>query len=113
MAAANFTQLVLNCASWQEAQRIADVLLEKRLVACVEFLEVKSKFHWQGHLDEAKEVKLIMESLAEHFEKIESEVTKLHSYETFVLQQIPLSNLSQDASIWLNQEVNQLTDRIK
>jgi periplasmic divalent cation tolerance protein len=102
----DFVELVLTCGSWQEAQKIADALLEKKLVACVEFMEVQSKYRWQGAIEEAKEIKLIMETIAEHFEKVESEVAKLHSYETFVLQQLPLTNLSTQASKWLEAETN-------
>jgi len=105
MAAASFVELVLTCGSCQEAQRIADRLLEQRLVACVEFMEVQSKYRWQGALEEAKEVKLIMQSLAEHFEKVESEVAQLHSYDTFVLQQLPLTQLSSQATAWLTDEI--------
>lgn len=96
----NFVEVVLTCGSWQEAQRIADVLLEKRLVACVEFIEIKSKYHWQGKIDESDEIKLIMESIAENFKAIEKEVAKIHNYDTFVLQQIPLTNLSSRARDW-------------
>jgi uncharacterized protein involved in tolerance to divalent cations len=100
----DFVELVLTCGSWQEAQRIADSLLEKRLVACVEFLEIKSKSWWRNRLEETDEIKLIMQSVADHFEKVEKEVTKLHSYDTFVLQQIPLTNLSAKAQKWLTEE---------
>jgi periplasmic divalent cation tolerance protein len=102
----NFVELVLTCGSWQEAQRIADALLEKRLIACAEFLEIKSKYHWQNKLEESKEIKLIMQSVADNFAKVEAEVAQLHSYDTFVLQQIPLTNLSAKAQTWLQQEVN-------
>jgi periplasmic divalent cation tolerance protein len=102
---ADFVQLVLTCGSWQEAQRIADSLLEKRLVACIEFLEIKSKYHWQDKLEENKEIKLIMESIATHFDQIETEIAKLHSYETFVLQQLPVTKISKQASAWLSSEV--------
>lgn len=104
MAGADFVELVLKCGSWQEAQRIADSLLEKKLVACVEFLEIKSKYRWQGKLEEADEVKLIMETVAGNFGKVEEEVAKLHGYDTFVLQQIPLTDLSSRAKAWLEQE---------
>jgi uncharacterized protein involved in tolerance to divalent cations len=103
--AKDFVELVLTCGSWQEAQRIADHLLELRLVACVEFLDVKSKYHWHDRLEEAKEIKLIMQSMVDHFDKIEAEVAKLHSYETFVLQQIPITNLSTKAQAWLTDSV--------
>ncbi len=100
-----FTELVLTCDSWQEAQRIADALLEKKLIACAEFLEVKSKYHWQHQSEEAKEIKLIMETVMDHFDKIEAEVAKLHSYETFVLKAIPMVKLSKQAAIWLEEAV--------
>lgn len=107
MAEADFVELVLKCGSWQEAQAIADVLLEKKLVACVEFLEVKSRYRWQGKMEEADEIKLIMETVAANFDKVEKEAAKLHNYDTFVLQQLPLTNLSEQARRWLTEETEQ------
>ena len=105
MAQSRFVELVLTCGSWQEAQRIADVLLEKKLVACVEFMEIKSKYHWQGQIEENKEIKLIMHSAEHLFDKVEAEVKKLHSYETFVLQALPVSQVSKEAQAWLAEEL--------
>ncbi len=102
----NFVELVLTCGSWQEAQKIADHLLQQRLVACVEFMEIKSKYWWEQKLEEAKEIKLIMESVATNFDKVEAELTKLHSYKTFVLQMLPIERLSTKAADWLTNEVN-------
>jgi periplasmic divalent cation tolerance protein len=99
-----FVELILKCGSWQEAEKIAGALLKKHLVACVEFLEVKSKYHWQSKLEEAHGIKLVMETVSSNFDKIEAEVSKLHSYDTFVLQQIPITNLSKKAQAWLEQE---------
>ncbi len=102
----NFVQMVLTCGSWQEAQKIADRLLETRLIACAEFVAIKSKYHWKEGLEEADEIKLIMESLHENFAGVEAEVAKLHSYETFVLQAIPLVSLSAAAVNWWQQKTN-------
>lgn len=98
-------ELVLTCGSWQEAQRIADALLEQRLVACVEFFEVKSKYWWKRELEEGTEIKLMMHSAEHLFDKVEAEVKKLHSYETFVLQALPVSHVSKDAEKWLTDTV--------
>lgn len=102
-----FAEAVLTCASWQEAQRIADSLLEKHLVACVEFIEIKSRYHWHGRLEEADEIKLIMETVADNFGDIEAEVTKLHSYDTFVMAQLPIAKLSAKAEKWWLEETKQ------
>jgi periplasmic divalent cation tolerance protein len=101
----DYQELVLTCASWQEAQAIADVLLEKHLIACAEFIAIKSKYHWKGRLEEGNEIKLIMKSIADNFKKVESEVAKLHSYEAFVLQALPVSYTSKAAETWLAKEI--------
>jgi periplasmic divalent cation tolerance protein len=97
-------ELVLTCGSWQEAQKITDALLSKRLVACVEQMEIRSKNWWQGAIEDTKEIKLVMLSLAEKFEAVEAEITKHHSYETFVLQQLPVTRLNEPAITWLQEE---------
>ena len=107
MSKTEFVELVLTCGSWQEAQKIADNLLEQNLVACIEFIEIKSKSWWRNRLEETDEIKLVMQSVAENFKKIEAEVAKHHSYDTFVLQQIPMTNLSSKAATWLLEETKQ------
>ena len=102
----NPVELFLTCASWQEAQAIADALLEKKLVACVEQMEIRSKNWWEGAIEDTKEIKLSMLSIAEHYSKIEAVIAKLHSYETFVLKQIPITHLNDDAAKWLHNSLN-------
>ena len=106
MANSDFVELVLTCSSWQEAQAIADKLLNQHLVACVEFLEIKSKYWWEAKLDQTKEIKLVMQSLGGHFKAVEEEVKKLSNYETFVLKALPISKLSTEASSWLKEAVS-------
>lgn len=105
MANKNFVELVLTCGSWQEAQKIVDHLLEQHLIACAEFIPIKSKFRWKDGLEESDEIKLIMESVSDYFDKVEAEVAKLHSYETFVLQALPITQLSSAATTWLQNEL--------
>lgn len=91
----------MTCGTWKEAENIADVLLEKKLVACVEMLEIKSKYLWQDGIEEANEIKLTMKSVASHFETIKAEVKKLHSYDTFVLEALPVTLINEEAAKWL------------
>ena len=100
----DFIELFLTCGSWQEAQRIADALLDKKLIACAEMFEIKSRFRWQGSIDDSDEIKLVMKSAAHLFDEVGAEVKKLHSYETFVLEALPVSQISADARDWLTEE---------
>ena len=89
-----FIQMVLTCGSWQEAQRIADHLLEQRLIACAEFIPINSAFRWRGSFGENDGIKLVMESADHLYGAIETEIAQLHSYETFVLQTLPIERIS-------------------
>src|SRR5579859_245319 len=101
MASPNdIVELVLTCGSWQEAQRIVDQLFEKQLIVCAEFIPIKAKRTWKRHLEETEEIKLIMLSLNDYFKKVEHEVKQLHSYESFVLQALPVTQLSHQAHAW-------------
>lgn len=101
----NPTELFLTCKDRAEAEKITQVLLEKHLVACAKFLPVDSRYWWEGKIIDDKEVLLLMESVADNFDRIEVEVAKLHSYDTFVLQATPIIHLNKDAITWLTENM--------
>jgi periplasmic divalent cation tolerance protein len=68
-------------SSREEAERVANVLLQKRLIACANVLgPVSSLFWWSGNLDNAEEFLAIMKSRKVLFGEIAREVKALHSY---------------------------------
>lgn len=102
--ASDFVEIALTCEGREEAERIARSLLDTRLVAGVEFSPTHSMFWWRGTEKEvrnAEEFKLTMLTVAENFDRIEAEVRKLHSYETFVLQMNPIQRINKDAADWV------------
>lgn len=98
----NFCYAYLTCATAGEAFDITSSLLDKKLVACVKQVAVRSDFLWNGTIDQNNEILLIMETREDLFDQIEAEVSKIHSYETFVLTAVPMVRVSQKAQKWLN-----------
>lgn len=93
----------MTCADQDEASRIAQVLLDKKLIACAKYLLVNSDFRFEGKLENSSEILIVMETHERLFDQIEAEVEKLHSYDTFVLQAIPLTKISQKVATWLQE----------
>jgi uncharacterized protein involved in tolerance to divalent cations len=58
----DFSQIWLACANKEEADKIANTLLIKQLVACAKQIPVSSDFHWQSNLEHSDEILLLMES---------------------------------------------------
>ncbi|MDB5168902.1 MAG: hypothetical protein JWO41_258 [Candidatus Saccharibacteria bacterium] len=100
-----FVELQTSCADRQEAEKIADALLASKLIACAKFFPIDSKFLWKGEVQQGSEVMLNMLTIPDNFEKVKSAITGLHSYDTFVLQQVPLTRVSTEAQAWLDESL--------
>ena len=97
--------LMLTCANQKEADRITKSLLEKKLIVCVKAMPIFSSFLWKGKIESADEILLLMDSVEENFEKINKEVRKLHSYETFVLTSLAVNQTTQEVKDWIKTEL--------
>jgi periplasmic divalent cation tolerance protein len=74
--------VLVTASSLEEARAIASAILEQRLAACVNILPgVESHYWWQGKLESAPEVMLLIKSSAEQFEALAALVKEKHSYE--------------------------------
>lgn len=78
----NDARIVLSTAgSLEEAERIASALVEQHLAACVNLIpQIKSIYRWQGQMEEASEILLIIKTIAPCLEALESTLRSLHSY---------------------------------
>jgi len=72
----------VTASSMEEARSLAQGILEKHLAACVNLVPgVESHYWWQGKLETAAEIMLVIKSSAEQFEALADFVRKHHSYE--------------------------------
>jgi periplasmic divalent cation tolerance protein len=77
-----FRIVLTTASSRDEAKRIAKALVEGRLAACVNLVDgVESIYRWQGEVEEAAEVLLLIKTNVEKIEALETAVRHLHSYE--------------------------------
>ena len=76
-------RLVLTtCGSPEEARRIANELVERRLAACVNIVpQIESVYRWKGEVETATEWLLVIKSTANRFEQVRDAIGKLHSYD--------------------------------
>lgn len=92
----------MTAANIDEARRIADHLVNEQLAACVQILtEIESVYRWTGEVQHDKEILILAKTTAGKFEKLESEVRALHSYETPEIVAVPVSGISTPYRDWL------------
>ena len=97
-------QIVLStCADREQAERIAHRLVELHLAACVNILPgVQSIYRWQGAVESAGEVLLLIKTKAAHSDQVQSTIASLHSYEVPEFLVLPVSGGSEAYLAWLD-----------
>ena len=102
----NLTVLT-NCSSAEEAHRIAEYLVQNRLAACVNVgsSPIESIYRWNGKLETASEIPLLIKTSRARYAAVEHAIRKLHSYEVPEIIAIPITAGSANYLSWLAESV--------
>ncbi len=112
MPAADFAPIVvlMTTGNREEADRIADLLVEKRLAACVQILpEIRSVYFWKNEIQRESEILLLAKSTKDRFQDLEREVRAIHSYETPEIVALEITDGSRPYLNWLSDNVEAAT----
>lgn len=94
--------VLMTAAGADEASRIAELLVNQRLAACVQILpEMQSVYVWEGAVQREREVLLLAKATRANFAEIERKVRELHSYETPEIIAVPIIAGSEPYLKWL------------
>jgi periplasmic divalent cation tolerance protein len=69
-------------SSESEAEAIAELLLARRLAACVQIAPIRSRYVWKGEIACEEELLLAIKTRAEMFDAVCEAIRTRHSYET-------------------------------
>lgn len=97
----------LVCDDYDLGVKIQNILLDEKLIAGSQILEVKSKYWWNNELFEKIEYRIDMKSIITLYKNIYDEVRKIHNYEVFELSYYEI-NGNRDFLEWVNKEVRQI-----
>jgi periplasmic divalent cation tolerance protein len=87
----------------ENAEKLASHLLQKKLIACANFFPIKSSFWWKGKIENSEEIVSLLKTRKENWEKVKSEIKKIHPYETPCIMKINVE-ANEDYESWVNNE---------
>jgi periplasmic divalent cation tolerance protein len=88
-----------------EAERIARVLLDLHLCACVNIVDgLNSIYHWKGKIEHSPEKLLIIKTTITKYDQLEFIVKKEHSYTVPEIIALPIIAGSRDYLNWIDKE---------
>lgn len=90
------------CSGEDEARRLADILVQERLAACVNIISgVESVYQWQGRIVKDAEKLLVIKTAAARLPELKKRLHELHSYEVPEFVVLDIEMLSEKYGTWL------------
>ena len=81
-SAADYGVVSTTVAERDDAERIAALLLEEKLAACVQIFRIDSRYVWKGETSHQPELMLLIKTRTALFENVMEKLVAEHPYET-------------------------------
>ena len=104
MEASDYCVISTTTDSKENADAITQLLLDKKLIACVQSTTIQSAYHWQGKIIKSEEILLQMKSKRSLFEKVQREIEHLHTYDVPEIIMVPMADANLRYLQWLEEE---------
>ena len=101
----SFIQVSTTTDTQEGARKIADMLVTKRLAACVQISgPITSIYWWQGQIEVAQEWACTAKTRQDLYDAVEQAIRGVHSYEEPEILSTPILAGSQGYLNWIAQE---------
>jgi periplasmic divalent cation tolerance protein len=99
--------MLVTVGNIKEGKKIARVLVESRLAACVNIIRnISSVYRWKGNVEEDDEHLLLIKTTEERSVQIINKINKLHSYENPECIALKIENGSEKYLNWIKNVVD-------
>ena len=99
-------QVATTTAEKQDAEALAQAVLERRLGACVQLSgPVESRYWWNNRLETAVEWMLIIKTCRDLYKPLEKLLLELHPYDQPEIIATPIVEVSAGYLKWLHEQV--------
>lgn len=91
----------------ESAVKIGKILVDARLAACVHIMPAgQSIYRWQGHVEQAAEVTLLIKTSAARYKELETALCDHHPYDVPELIAFPIARGLEAYLNWIEDETS-------
>ena len=90
----------------EDAEKVAQILVQKRLAACVQIIgPIQSTYRWKNRKETVEEWLCLIKSEKSLYKDLEKNLKEIHPYETPEITAVPIVAGSKEYLEWLDSEL--------
>jgi periplasmic divalent cation tolerance protein len=86
----SYCVILCTVGSRDEAEQLAELLVTRKLAACVQVAAVSTTYSWDGALHKDSEQLLLIKTATRRYDEVETAIRENHSYEVPEIVQMPI-----------------------
>jgi len=100
-----YSMVITTCADRDSAKRLAGVVIQAQLAACVQLFQSESIYLWNGEVCDESETVLFLKTKTALFDKLTSTIRENHSYEVPEIIRLPITGGLPEYLNWIDDAV--------
>ncbi|EKE26935.1 MAG: periplasmic divalent cation tolerance protein (CutA) [uncultured bacterium (gcode 4)] len=100
----SFIAVYVTHPSNEEAKKICDILLNKKLIACYNLFPVENAYWWNGNIENSSETVSILKTAKWNWGKLKNEIKVIHSYKIPCIMKIEVE-ANEEYESWINETI--------
>ncbi len=102
----NIILLTCNVPNKKILKKIINVLLEKKMVSCINIInKIISFYYWKNKIKKKKEIKIMFKSFNFLKKKIIKKIKKIHSYKIPEILVFKVNNVNKEYLYWMKKTI--------
>ena len=83
--------------------RVAHIVVERKLAACVNYTKINSVYTWKGKIEDTKEFLALFKTTIKSKQKLKEEIARSHPYKVPEIVEIRMDDVSVSYLKWLEE----------
>jgi len=83
--------------------KVAHVVVEKKLAACVNYTKINSIYSWKGKIEDVEEFLALFKTTAKSKQKLKEEIAKSHPYDVPEIVELKMDDANVPYMKWLEE----------
>lgn len=89
----------------EEAEKLAKLIIEKKMGACVDYWPVNSYYRWEGSAGLHSEVMILITTFESKLEDMNELISQNHTYATPLIAGVDVRRVNRSYKEWMTEEM--------